>query len=255
MITTARLTKRYGAKCAIQDLDLSVNRGEILGFLGPNGAGKSTTVKILSGLIAADAGHAAICGFDIVEQPIEAKKRLGYVPESPKVYESLSADAFLDIMGALYHLDPVTSRARRTGLLELFGLAEARLQRLRTFSKGMRQKVVIAAALIHRPEVLILDEPFDGLDVNTTLVMKTLLREMAAQGRTILFSSHILEVVERICTRICIIDQGRIVSEGTAGEICRRMRSETLDEAFARLTGVREAGQVTADILAALGRE
>jgi ABC-2 type transport system ATP-binding protein len=248
------LSKSYGSKAALVDLDLTVQPGEILGFLGPNGAGKSTTVKILTGLIPADRGRAVIAGYDIATDPIEAKRRIGYVPETPKVYESLTADGFLDIIGALHHLDPAAARATRTDLLELFELTDARHTRLREFSKGMRQKVVITAALMHKPDVLVLDEPFDGVDANTTLILKSLLKEMAAQGKTILFSSHILEVVERICTRICIIHEGRKVVEGTAAEIMSMYRVATLEDAFGRLTGIREAGQVTADILAALER-
>ena len=254
MIRTERLTKIYGNKTALSDLDLEIHPGELFGFLGPNGAGKSTTVRILTGLIRPTSGHAWVAGFDVIEQPLETKARLGFVPESPRLYESLTADSFLDVMGALYHLDPATSRTRRNDLIELFGLADVRHQRLREFSKGMRQKVVIASALIHRPEVLILDEPFDGLDANTALVMKGLLKEMAAQGKTVLFSSHVLEVVERICTRMCIIDGGRKVAEGTGEEIRRQFRAASLDEAFSRLTGIREASDVAADILAALAR-
>jgi ABC-2 type transport system ATP-binding protein len=255
VIQIERLCKSYGTKPAVIDLDLDVQPGQILGFLGPNGAGKTTTLKVLTGLLPADRGRARIAGFDVALHPLDAKARLGYVPESPKLYESLTADAFLDIMGALYHLDPATSRKRRDELLELFGLADARHQWLRQFSKGMKQKVVIAAALIHRPEVLILDEPFDGIDANTALVMKSLLREMAAQGKAILFSSHILDVVERICTRVCIITEGRKVAEGAPAEILSQSQTTSLGEAFGQLTGVRDAADVTADILAALGRD
>jgi ABC-2 type transport system ATP-binding protein len=254
MILTEQLTKHYGSTAAVSKLSLRVEPGEIFGFLGPNGAGKSTTVKVLTGLIPATSGRALIAGFDVATQPLEAKTRLGYVPETPALFESLTADAFLDIMGALYHLDPATSRTRRGELLELFGLSDARHKRLREFSKGMKQKVVIVSALLHRPDVLILDEPFDGLDANAALVMKGVLKEMAAQGKTILFSSHILDVVERICTKICIIDRGQIIAEGTAPEICSRTRTATLEEAFAQLTGIRAAADVTADILAALDR-
>ncbi len=254
MIQTEGLTKHYGATIALVDLDLRVEPGEILGFLGPNGAGKSTTVRILAGLIPPTAGRASIAGFDVARQPLEAKRRLGYVPETPKLYEALTADAFLDVIGALHHLDPATSRRRRGELLEILGLGDARYQRLRSFSKGMRQKVVIAAALIHGPDVLILDEPFDGIDANVAHVLKTLLRDLAAGGRTVLFCSHILEVVERVSTRICIIDRGRKIAEGTADRIRSESGTATLVEAFGRLTGVRDAGRVSSDILAALGR-
>lgn len=239
---------------AIADLDLRVEPGEILGFLGPNGAGKSTTVKVLTGLVAADAGTAEVAGYDVERDPIEVKRRIGYVPESPAVYDSLTADEYLDLVGSLYHLDARASKNRRDELLEVFALTPERHQRLKEFSKGMRQKVIIAAALIHRPEVLILDEPLDGLDANTALVIKELLRRLAGQGKTILFSSHILEVVERICTRIFVINKGRYVIDGTADDIRRHAGADSLDEAFGRLTGVRDASEVTADFLAALDR-
>jgi ABC-2 type transport system ATP-binding protein len=254
MIVTEGLSKSYGPKLALDHLDLRVEPGEILGFLGPNGAGKSTTVKILTGLLTPDSGTASICGFDIMKEPIEAKKRLGYIPETPVLYDTLTAEEYLDMIGSLYHLDPATAKARRGELLELFGLTEARHQRLAEFSKGMRQKVVITAGMMHRPDVLIFDEPMDGLDANTAMVMKELLRKLAAQGRTIMFSSHILEVVERICTRIVIINQGKFVVSGTSAEICAREGVTSLDQAFGKLTGIRDVGQVTTDFLAALER-
>jgi ABC-2 type transport system ATP-binding protein len=254
MIATEHLTRRYGSTVAVSDLSLRVEPGEILGFLGPNGAGKSTTVKILAGLIPPTSGRTIVAGFDVATHPLEAKRRLGFVPEAPKLYETLTADAFLDIIGALHHLDPATSRSRRNDLFDLFDLTTVRHKRVREYSKGMRQKVIVAAALIHQPDVLLLDEPFDGLDANAALVMKTLLKEMAREGRTILFSSHILEVVERICTRILIIDKGRQLVDGTAADICRSTGTTTLEEAFARLTGVRQTADVAADILSALAR-
>ena len=254
MIHTERLSKSYGRKVALADLDLRVEPGEILGFLGPNGAGKSTTVKILTGLLPADSGRAIIAGHDVATEPLEVKKRIGYVPEQPALYDSLTADEYLDVIGCLYHLEPAASKARREELLALFDLSTAKHQRLKEFSKGMRQKVVIASALLHRPDVLILDEPLDGLDANTALVMKELLRKLAAQGKTIMFSSHILEVVERICTRIFIIDKGRYVTDGSAEKIREETGAASLDAAFGKLTGVRDVGQVTADFLAALER-
>jgi ABC-2 type transport system ATP-binding protein len=254
MIRTERLSKSYGAKVAVDQLDLQVEPGEILGFLGPNGAGKSTTVKVLTGLIRPDSGRASVCGFDVVTQPIEVKKRLGYVPETPALYDSLTADEYLEFVSCLHHLDPKTAATRRGELLELFGLSANAHQRLTEFSKGMRQKVVIAAGLIHRPEALILDEPLDGLDANAAMVVKELLKKLAAQGKTIMFSSHILDVVERMCTRIVIINNGRFVTSGTSAEIRAREQAATLEDAFSKLTGVRDVGQVTSDFLASLER-
>jgi ABC-2 type transport system ATP-binding protein len=244
----------YGATPAVCGLSFDVAPGEVLGLLGPNGAGKSTTVKILTGLIRPTSGRAFVAGFDVVEQPLEAKHRLGYVPEQPALYDTLTAAEFLEVVSALHHLDPATAGPRRDELLELLGLGEARHQRLNAFSKGMKQKVVLAAALIHRPDVLILDEPLDGLDANSARVVKGLLRSLASQGKTILFCSHILEVVERVCTRLVIIDKGRQIAEGAPRDIAASTSSATLDEAFAKLTGVRDADEIGGDILRALER-
>ena len=254
MIRTEELNHHYGPKIALQGLNLEVSPGEVLGLLGPNGAGKSTTVKVLTGLIRPASGRALVAGFDVVRQPLEAKQRLGYVPEQPALYETLTATEFLEVVSALHHLDPAIAGPRRDELLDLLGLGEVRHQRLNAFSKGMKQKVVLAAALIHRPEVLILDEPLDGLDANSARVVKGLLRSLAAQGKTILFCSHILEVVERVCTRLVIIDKGRQIAEGTPTAIAAATSSATLDEAFATLTGVRDADEVGGDILRALER-
>jgi ABC-2 type transport system ATP-binding protein len=254
VIVTEHLFKSYDKKAAVVDLNLRVEPGEILGFLGPNGAGKSTTVKILTGLIQPGSGRAMVAGFDVVQQPLEVKKRVGYVPETPALYDSLTATEYLELVSCLHHLEPRSSATRRHELLDLFGLTSVADQRLREFSKGMRQKVVLAAALIHRPEVLILDEPLDGLDANTAMVVKELLKKLASQGRTIMFSSHILEVVERICSRIFIINHGRQVTSGTSAEIRAASGASTLEEAFSRLTGVRDVSEVTADFLASLER-
>jgi ABC-2 type transport system ATP-binding protein len=254
VILTEKLSREYGTKVALVDLNLRVEPGEILGFLGPNGAGKSTTVKILTGMIRPTVGRALVAGYDIVEQPIEAKKRLGYVPETAAVYDGLTAAEYLELVGALHHLEPATIRQRAGELLDLFGLATDQYRRLTEFSKGMRQKVLIAAALIHRPDVLFLDEPLDGLDANAALVVKELLKQLAAQGKTILFCSHILDVVERICTRIVIINNGRKIADGTAAGIREETGSATLEEAFSRLTGIRDVERLAAEFISALER-
>jgi ABC-2 type transport system ATP-binding protein len=254
MIITDGLTKYYEKKNALQALSMRVDPGEILGFLGPNGAGKSTTVKILTGMILPTSGSAKVAGFDVVAQPLEVKKRIGYIPETAALYDGLTAAEYLELVACLHHLDPRTSAARREELLSLFGLAGSQHDRLSEFSKGMRQKVVIAAGLLHRPEVLFLDEPLDGLDANAAAVVKELLKKLASQGRTILFCSHILEVVERICTRIVIINGGRQIASGTADEIRAQTGTATLEDAFSRLTGVRDVGETASELLSALDR-
>src|ERR1044071_7957220 len=177
MIETSQLSRSHGDKPALIDLTMTVEPGEIVGFLGPNGAGKSTTVRIHTGLIRPSSGRARVAGFDVVEQALEVEKRIGYVPEAAALYETLSAAEYLELVGCLHHLDRRTAATRRQELLELFGLGLAQHQRLSEYSKGMRQKVLIAAALLHGPEVLVLDEPLDGLDANAAAVMKELLKQ------------------------------------------------------------------------------
>jgi ABC-2 type transport system ATP-binding protein len=252
MIETENLSRGYGGKVALHGLNLKVAAGEILGFLGPNGAGKSTTVKILTGMIKPDSGRARVAGFDVVSDPLEVKKRIGYVPESAALYESLSAREYLELIASLYHLPREGAAHRIEEMLERFELSQAIDQRLSEFSKGMKQKVLIASALMHRPEVLFLDEPLTGLDANAALVVKELIRGLAAQGRTIFFCSHVLEVVERVCTRIVIIDRGKVIADGTAGDIAAAAGVTTLEQAFVSLTGTRDAAQVTLDLLKAL---
>ena len=253
-ILTEHLCRDYGSKHALIDLDLRVEPGEIFGFLGPNGAGKSTTVKILTGMIRPTTGRAMVAGFDVVLQPLEAKKRLGYVPETAALYDGLTAAEYLELIACLYHLDRETAHTRSAEVLELFGLAADKHQRMSEFSKGMRQKVLIASALIHRPDVLFLDEPLDGLDANAAMVVKEVLKQLASQGKTILFCSHILDVVERMCTRIVIINQGRQIANGTSAEIRRETGTATLEEAFSKLTGGQDAGRAAADFISALDR-
>ena len=254
MIETENLSREYGNRVALHPLTLRVERGEILGFLGPNGAGKSTTVKLLTGMIKPTGGRAKVAGFDVATHPLEVKRRIGYVPESAALYESLTAREFLQVIASLYH-EPAASAAHRIEeLLDRFDLSAAKDQRLSEFSKGMKQKVVIASALMHRPDVLFLDEPLTGLDANAALVVKELMRSLAAQGRTIFFCSHVLEVVERICSRIVIIDNGRAIADGTPAAIAAQGHAASLEEAFVALTGARDTSRVTQELLDALER-
>lgn len=254
MIETDNLSRVYGNRTALHPLTIRVVPGEILGFLGPNGAGKSTTVKLLTGMIKPSGGHARVAGFDLEKDPLEVKRRIGYVPESAALYESLTAREFLDLIASLYHEPAAGTEPRIDELLDRFGLAGSKDQRLSEFSKGMKQKVLIASALMHRPEVVFLDEPLTGLDANAALVVKELMRSLAAQGRTIFFCSHVLEVVERVCSRIIIINGGRAIADGTPAGIASQAGARSLEEAFISLTGTRDTAQVTQELLNALER-
>ncbi len=252
MIETRDLTKNYGGKVAVSGLDMTVAPGEILGFLGPNGAGKSTTVKVLTGMLKPSAGEARVAGFDVVAEPLEVKRRFGYVPEAGALFEVLTGSEYLAMVAALKGLPEEASSSRIDELLDLFEIGQAANTRLAEYSKGMKQKVLLSAALLGNPEVLFFDEPLNGLDANAAAVVKHLLRELAADGRTILFCSHVLEVVESICDRILIIANGCRVAEGTPTEITAGAGAASLEEAFAELTGVRATADVTRDVLAAL---
>ncbi len=254
MIQFQNLSKSFDDKIAVDNISLQVQPGEILGFLGPNGAGKTTTVKILTGMLIPTGGTARVAGFDISKEPIEVKKRIGYVPETGALFESLTAWEYLELITELHHMDRALAQRKIDEFLTLFGLNEERDHHLSGFSKGMKQKVLLAAAFLHNPEVLFLDEPLNGLDANTALIIKELLKKMAAQGKTIMFCSHILEVVERICTRIAIIDCGKIVADGSPLEILHKTSQTTLEHAFSKLTGSHDVAESTDDILQALER-
>jgi ABC-2 type transport system ATP-binding protein len=253
MIRATNLVKEFAALRAVDGLSLEVQPGELFGFLGPNGAGKSTTVRMLTGLIRPTSGRAEVAGYDVVAQADAAKSRIGYVPESGALYETLTPLEYLEFVGCLRHIAPTVARTRASALLDLFGAAEHRNRRLQELSRGTRQKVLIVAALLHNPDVLILDEPMNALDANAASLLKETLRGLTAQGRTVLFSSHVLDVVERVCTRMLIIDHGMAVALGTAAEITAQTGTRTLEDAFVALTGVRNLSEATDELLAALG--
>lgn len=247
MIEVHELTKRYGmATLAVDRLSFSVARGEILGYLGPNGAGKSTTVKMLTGIIRPTSGTIHIHGQDLAKHSISAKACMGYVPESGGLYESLTAHEFLQLVGRLYQMEDALIDRKIREFLKLFSLEEYQRQRLAGFSKGMKQKVLIAAALIHNPEIIFLDEPLSGLDANTMLMLKEMLRDLAKQGKTIVYCSHILEVVERLCQRVIIINAGKIVADAKVEDLKSITAQPSLEGVFKQLTMAEDA--------AALGR-
>lgn len=255
LIETVGLTKHYGKVRAVQSLSIQVEPGEILGFLGPNGAGKTTTVKMLTGMILPTAGSARVAGFDILKEPLEAKKRIGYVPETGALYESLTAYEYLELIAHLHSLQRKAADKRISELLELFDLQADPDMRMSEFSKGMKQKVILTAALLHNPSVMFLDEPLNGLDANAALVVKKVLRLLSSQGKAFLFCSHVLEVVERICTRIVIINKGEVIADGSSDAIARETGQDSLESAFHALTGIRDAEESARDVIAALDEE
>jgi len=258
MIDILHLSKKYGDTLAVEDLSLEIPTGEIFALLGPNGAGKSSTVKVLTGLSRPTTGIVRIAGFDVTEEPVEVKKRIGYVPENAILYESLSADEYLDLAGTLRHIDRQKLAQQREELFDLFELTkDDRKKLLAEFSKGMKQKVLLIAALIHNPEVLILDEPLSGLDANAALIFKEVLRRFAhgGTGKTIFFCSHVLDVVERLCDRIAIMDHGRLIAIGTPQELLAQSGELSLERAFHRLTGGADIERSTEDVMRALSQD
>jgi ABC-2 type transport system ATP-binding protein len=235
-IEVRALYKVFPRVVAVNNISFSVPVGQICGYLGPNGAGKTTTLRILSGMIRPDSGQARVMGYDVLSQPLEVKRYIGVVPESGAVYEALSPREYLQLVGRLHGLVESTIRMRMAELLELFGLTGEAEQGMLGFSRGMKQKVVIAAALLPNPKVLLLDEPLSGLDANSALVVKQLLRKLAQQGRTIFYCSHILDVVEKVCDRVIIINQGRIVADGSVSELKSMTAQSSLESVFRQLT-------------------
>jgi len=237
MIEAVDLHKSYGTVHALRGVSFRAEPGEVLAYLGPNGAGKSTTVKILTGLQQATSGQARIGGFDITTHPVEAKRLIGLVPESGALYDALTPLEYLDFVGELHELEPVVRRERAAERLRRLGLAEDSWQRRMTgFSKGMRQRVLLAAALLHDPQVLFFDEPLNGLDVDGTVRVKEIIAEEASRGRTILYCSHLLDVVERICSRILILAEGRVRLEGRLDALRDRHPGWTLEQIFQQHT-------------------
>ena len=242
MISLQHLTKRFGAQTAVDSLSFEVPAGQIVGFLGPNGARKSTTLKMLTGMIEPSQGTATICGFDLRREPLEVKRRVGFVPESGAVFESLTGLEYLEMVAALYAIPQDAARARIQQFIAFFDLSFETLtdKLLGAYSKGMRRKVVITAALLHNPPVVFFDEPLDGLDANAAVGFKALIQTLAREGKTIVYSSHILDVVERVCDRVIIIDKGKLLLDGRPDELVAAHGTGTLERLFTKLTGGSE---------------
>jgi len=233
-IVARKLRKGYGLKLAVDDLDLEVPRGSFFGFLGPNGAGKSTTIRMLTGLIPPDSGSIEILGLKLPEQELEIKRRIGLVPDESFLFDRLTGMEFLEFVGRMYGLARATAVDRAYGLMHLFELADDG-KIIGEYSKGMRKRVAMAAALIHHPDLFLMDEPFEGVDAVGARLMKDILLDQVRRGATIFLTSHVLEVVERLCDRVAIIDKGKIVMCGSMEEL--RAGGESLEEAFVRIVG------------------
>ncbi|WP_342647070.1 ABC transporter ATP-binding protein [Mucilaginibacter sp. CSA2-8R] len=248
IIQIRNLSKSYGSKLVLKNLSLDIYPGQVIGYIGPNGAGKSTTVKILTGLIPEFSGEVVVDGISMQDNPQEIKKRIGYVPENAELYEVLTPMEYLDFIGKLYGLDEDLIQSRAQKLLTAFGLGNNINDRMDTFSKGMRQKVLLISGIIHNPQIIILDEPLSGLDANAVIMVKELITRLSQEGKTIFYCSHVMDVVEKVSDRILLINKGDIIADGTF-ESLKQDHSDTLEQVFAHLTGRTESASETDAII------
>jgi len=243
-----RQTREDFEVLAVDDVSFCARAGEVTGYLGPNGSGKSTTIKMIVGLIDATSGAISFDGRSIEQDAVAWKQRLGYVPEEPHLYSHLSGLEYLVMVGQLRDLAPRATADRADGLLRLLALHDDRHVPISSYSKGMRQKVLLAAALLHNPDLLLLDEPFSGLDVGSALVLRSLIQELAGRGKVVLFSSHELETVERVSSRVVILHRGRVVADDSIERLRTLMALPTLEEIFSQLAVEQDTGAVSRQI-------
>jgi ABC-2 type transport system ATP-binding protein len=239
VIRLTDLTKKYGKFTAVDGISLEVPRGELFGLLGPNGAGKTTTMRMIAGILQPTSGSIQVAGVDMLSRPLEAKSRLGFIPDRPFVYDKLTGGEFLRFAAALYSQDGPTVERRIDELLEVFDLAAWKDELTESYSHGMRQKLIICGALVHRPELIIVDEPMVGLDPKSARLLKDLFRQFVGRGGTVLMSTHTLEVAEVMCDRIAIVFRGKIAAQGTMAELRQQTESAdmSLENLFLKLTG------------------
>jgi ABC-2 type transport system ATP-binding protein len=253
MLRATALTKTYGGVLAVKDLSFEAGPGQVIGLLGPNGSGKSTTINILTGLLGATRGGVSWQGRNIHDDLLAYQELLGYVPEEPRLYAYLTAPEYLEMVGGLRGIPASTIRRRIDRYLELFSLDTDRYTPLASFSKGMRQKVLISAALLHNPQVVVLDEPCSGLDVGSTLTLRSLVRSLAAQGKVIVYSSHVLDMVEKVCSDVLILHHGRVVAQDSVTRLRELARAASLEDVFAALAVDTDVEAVGRDLAAVAG--
>ncbi len=246
MIELRGVTKRYRNLVAVNNLSLRVGKGEVFGFLGPNGAGKTTTIKMMAGLMQPTEGNILVGGIDVAVDPIRAKALIGFIPDRPFLYEKLTGEEFLRFMGGLYELDGTQLDRRVDELFELFSLKDFRDELIEGYSHGMRQRLVMGAAFLHHPQVVIVDEPMVGLDPQGARLVKQIFREQCARGRTVFMSTHTLGVAEEVCDRIGIIHRGELIALGTKEELRQQVKggADKLETIFLQLTGGEEMSRV-----------
>ena len=254
IISIKNLRKNYGEKEVLKGINLEIYPGQVIGYIGPNGAGKSTTVKILCGLLPDYDGDITIKGLELKSNTMRLKSMIGYVPELAELYDVLTPAEFLSFMGAMYNLPEADTLDRINKILTAFGLGENIHQRMDTFSKGMKQKVLIASGILHNPEIVILDEPLSGLDANSVLIIKDLLQRLAQEGKTIFYCSHMMDIVEKVSDKIILIDQGVIVAEGSMSELKSKLGDKTLEQIFESLTLHGSLSGAANEIMSAINR-
>lgn len=249
MLAAKGLYKFYGSVPAVQDVSFTLEPGQVLGYLGPNGSGKSTTVKMLTGLLEPNQGQVLHDGRDIHKNLIEFRKRLGYVPEEPNLYPYLSGGEYLDMVATLRAIPEPRKKTRIDSLMELFSLAPHQHVTIGSYSKGMRQRILLIAALMDNPDILILDEPLSGLDVTSALILKSLIQNLSVRGKSVFYCSHILEVVEKVCSHLIILRKGQMIAHGATAEVLERIGKSSLEGVFLHLVEDRNVTQIAKDIV------
>lgn len=254
IISIRNLSKKYGEKTVLDDINLDIYPGQIIGYIGPNGAGKSTTVKILTGVIQEYSGTVMVNGQPLSDNVLAVKQMTGYVPELAELYDLLTPREYLHFIGALYSMPEQLVEERASKILATFGLQQNMNDRMDSFSKGMRQKVLLTAGLLHNPSIVILDEPLSGLDANAVIVVKELMQALKQEGKTIFYCSHMMDVVEKVSDRIVLLNKGKIIANDTI-DVLRADSTDSLEKIFARLTTQDNLNEMAGDIVSAINNK